>query len=162
MIPLTLPNLFQLWLLHTAWNELDRERKQKKKQKNSRHPFIVSTGKSADRTKHLLGFIPLIYSCQLSGWWRGVRLKVAGGVALFLSILLFYYNYFLFFFILETSAANTRLLMVIIARFNKAITVEKWQTFISSRTSALQCHGGRFFKMWDLIKAMARQVEVSS
>lgn len=55
--------------------------------KNSRHPFIVCTGKSADycnRTKHLLGFILLIYSWQLSDWWRGVRLKVAGGVA-FLS-----------------------------------------------------------------------------
>ena len=84
---LSLGPTFQLRLLHTGCNELDREKGKQKKQKNSRHPFIVCTGKSADycnRTKHLLGFILLIYSWQLSDWWRGVRLKVAGGVA-FLS-----------------------------------------------------------------------------
>lgn len=81
---------------------------------------------------------------------------MAGGAAVFIPIL---FSFFYFFFILETSVANTRLLVVIIARFNKAIIAEKWQTFISSCIPASQCQRGRF-KIQDLIKAMARQAEV--
>lgn len=80
---------------------------------------------------------------------------MAGGAAVFIPIL---FSFFIFF-ILETSVANTRLLVVIIARFNKAIIAEKWQTFISSCIPASQCQRGRF-KIQDLIKAMARQAEV--
>lgn len=53
---LSLYTTFQLWLLYTAQNELDRRERE---EKNSQNPFIVFTGKSADycnRTKHLFGF----------------------------------------------------------------------------------------------------------
>lgn len=76
---------------------------------------------------------------------------VAGGVVV---ILLFS------FYILGASVANTRLLLVIIAKSNKAIIAEEWQTFISPCVSASQCQGG-YFKIGDLIKAMARRLEVS-
>lgn len=142
---LSLCPTFQLWLLNTAWNKLERKGSKKTTTtKNCRHLFIVCTRKSADYcngTKHILGFILLIYSCQLSKWWRGIRLGVAGGVVVFIPIL---FSSFIYFFILETSVANTRRLVVIIARFNKAIIAEKWQTFISSCIPASRCQRGRF------------------
>lgn len=80
---------------------------------------------------------------------------VAGGGVVVLFTVLFF-----FFYILGASVANTCLLLVIIAKFNKAIIAEEWQTFISSCISASQCQGG-YFKTGDLIKAMARRLEVS-
>lgn len=46
------------------------------------------------------------------------------------------------------------LLGVIIVRFNKAIIAEKWQTFISFRSSASRYLWGHF-KEYDLIKSLA-------
>lgn len=84
----SLCSTFQLRLLYTVWNELESERRKK----NSRHPFILCKAKSADycnKAKHLLGFILLIYSRQLSYSWRAVRLEAAGDAPLFLPILIF-------------------------------------------------------------------------
>lgn len=90
--------------------------KEREGKKHSWHLFFK--GKSTDycnRRKHSLGFILLIYSCQLSNWWRGIKLEVAGGVAVCTPIL-----FFSFFLISEMSVANNRLLVVIIASFNIA------------------------------------------
>lgn len=67
-----------------------------KKKKICSHLFLVCTRKSADYSKgmeHTLGFILLIYSCLLSYRWRGIRVEVAGNVALFIPILLFSFQF---------------------------------------------------------------------
>lgn len=70
-------------------------------------------------------------------------MKVAGGAALsFLPIpLLYIYSLFQFLKQREQTPGWRRSSS---AASVKALTAEKWQTFISSSASALQCHGGRF------------------